>query len=125
LDLREQVIEVAEVRHIASDAGHICPDLLHRRRQLGVTPARDEDVRAFLDELPRGCEADAAVATRNQRDLSLKLCHDPQPFLPPLGSSLRRMRACAAKTCWTKGSSAPSRGARIAKTFRCTRPPSP
>src|SRR5262245_35288492 len=67
-DLCEEAIEVAEVRHVSLDAGHIASDLLDRRRRLGLTAPGDEDVGAFLHEPLRRRETDAAVATRDECD---------------------------------------------------------
>src|SRR5262245_18840408 len=75
LDLGEEAIEVAEVRHVSPDAGHISSDLLDRRRRLRLTAPGDEDVGAFLHELLRRRETDAAVATRDECDFSFKLAH--------------------------------------------------
>src|SRR4051794_39897489 len=73
LDLGEEAIEVAEVRHVSLDAGDVSPDLPDRRRRLGLAAPGDEDVGAFLYELLRRRETDAAVATRNECDFSFKL----------------------------------------------------
>src|SRR5262245_28942580 len=75
LDLGEEAIEVAEVTHVSLDAGHIASDLLDRRRRLGLTAPGDEDVGAFLHELLRRGQANAAIATRNECDFSFKLAH--------------------------------------------------
>src|SRR5215468_1111580 len=75
LNLGEQAIEIVKVRHVSLDAGHISPDLLHRRGQLGLTAPRDEDVGAFAHKPLRRGKANAAIATRNERDFSFKLAH--------------------------------------------------
>src|SRR6266403_2520541 len=75
LDLCEEAIEVAEVRHVSLDAGHIASDLLDRRRRLRLAAPGDEDVGAFLHEPLRRRETDAAVATRDECDFSFKLAH--------------------------------------------------
>src|SRR5262249_3208062 len=75
LDLSEETIKIAEVRHVSLDAGHIASDLLDRRRRLGLTAPGDEDVGAFLHELLRRRETDAAVATRDECDLAFELAH--------------------------------------------------
>src|SRR5262249_8834559 len=75
LDPGEEAIEVAEVRHVSLDAGHIASDLRDRRRRRGLTAPGDEDVGAFLHELLRRRETDAAVATRDECDLAFELAH--------------------------------------------------
>ena len=81
LDLSEETIKIAEVRHVSLDAGHISSDLLDRRSQLWVTAPRDEDVRAFVHKLLRGRQANAATAASNDCDFSLKLTHVCSPWL--------------------------------------------
>jgi hypothetical protein len=39
IDLDEEAIEVAKAGHVSLHASHVLPDLLDRRRQLGLTPA--------------------------------------------------------------------------------------
>src|SRR5262245_43742512 len=75
LDLSEETIKIAQVRHVSLDAGHISSDLLDRRSQLRTTAPRDEDVRAFVHNLLRGRQANATTAARNDCDFSLKLTH--------------------------------------------------
>src|SRR5262249_47474592 len=75
LDLGEEAIKVVEVRHVSLDAGHIASDLRDRRRRLGLTAPGDEDVGAFLHELLRRRETDAAVATRDECDFPFELAH--------------------------------------------------
>src|SRR6058998_814639 len=75
LDLGEEAIEIAKVRHVALDADHIRPDVLDRRSQLRITAPRDEDVRAFVHERLRGRKANAAVADSNECDFSFKITH--------------------------------------------------
>src|SRR5262249_184650 len=89
-DLCEEAIEAAELRPVSLDANHISPDLLHRRGQLGLTAPGDEDVGAFLHELLRRRETDAAVATRDECNFSFKLAH---VFL--LGCQARALRCLA------------------------------
>src|SRR5262249_31443292 len=50
-------------------------DLLDRRRQLGLTPARDEHVGAFVHELLRRREANAAIAASSECNFSFELAH--------------------------------------------------
>src|SRR5262245_10451688 len=90
LDLSEETIKIAEVRHVSLYAGHISADLLDRRRQLRMTAPRDEDVRAFVHKLLRSRKANAAAAARNDCDFSLKLAHVfllGCPWLSHCGSS--------------------------------------
>src|SRR5215472_3837517 len=75
LDLGNQAIEIVKVRHISSDGGDVAPDLLDRRRQLGLTPARDEHVGAFVHELLRRREANAAIAASYECNFSFELTH--------------------------------------------------
>src|SRR5262245_65918353 len=75
LDLSEETIKIAEVRHVSLYVGHISSDLLDRRRQLRMTAPRDEDVRAFVHKMLGSRKANAAAATRNERDFSFKLAH--------------------------------------------------
>jgi hypothetical protein len=56
-------------------AGYIFSDLLDRRRQLGLTAPGYEDVCAFTYKLLRGGEANATVATGNERNFTFKLTH--------------------------------------------------
>src|SRR6266446_1159805 len=81
LDVCEEPIKIAEVRHVALETADISSDLLYRRRQLQIAAPRDEDVRAFVHELLRGRKANAAVATGNECSFSFKLTHDVLPSL--------------------------------------------
>src|SRR6267142_338053 len=74
-DLREQAIEIGRVRHVSLHAGDISAERFHRRGQLGLAPPRDVDVGAFVHELLRGREADAATATGDERDFPVELAH--------------------------------------------------
>ena len=75
LDLSEEAIQIAKVRHVALDAGDIASDLLYRRRQLRLTAARYEDVGAFAHKLLSRGKADAAVATSYECNFSFKFVH--------------------------------------------------
>src|SRR2546422_3494055 len=75
LDLGEQPIEIAEVRHVSSYAGYISSDFLYRPSQLRLTAPRDEDVGAFIHELLRRRPANTAVATGHECDFSIELTH--------------------------------------------------
>src|ERR1700684_2534814 len=76
LDLREEAIEIAKVRHVSSYAGHISSDLRCRRGQLRICASGDEDVCAFLDELLRRCKADTATGAGYECNFSCKLAHE-------------------------------------------------
>src|SRR5947209_17781157 len=65
LDLGEEAIEIAKVRHVALDAGNVASDFLDRRSQ--ITAPRDEDVRALVYKLLRRRKANAAIATGNEQ----------------------------------------------------------
>src|SRR5262249_47141367 len=80
LNLGEQAIEIVKVRHVSLDAGHISPDLLHRRSQLGLTAPRDEDVGAFAHKPLRRGKANATVATSNECNFSFKLPNFFSPY---------------------------------------------
>src|SRR5262245_45156526 len=75
LDLREEAIQIAQVRHVSLDAGHIAADLLYRPSQLRLTAPRDEDVGAFVHKLLRRGKANTAIATRNEGNFSFQLVH--------------------------------------------------
>jgi hypothetical protein len=57
-------------------------NLFHGGIELGLTPASDEDMRAFCDEPLRGGEAYAAVASRDDCDFSREFLGHK---IPPLG----------------------------------------
>src|SRR6266436_173856 len=71
LDLCEEAIKIAEVRHVSLYSGHIFPDFLYRR-QLLIAPPHDVDRCAFVHKLLRRCETDAAGAARDQCNFSFK-----------------------------------------------------
>src|SRR5262249_40171429 len=75
LDLCVEAIQIAKVRYVSLDASHISPDLLYRRGQLRLTTPRDEDVGAFAHKPLGRCQADAAIATRNEGNFSFQLTH--------------------------------------------------
>jgi hypothetical protein len=56
-------------------AGYTPSDLFDCRGQFGGTAPRDEHACAFVHKLLRRREADAAIATSNERDFSFKLVH--------------------------------------------------
>jgi hypothetical protein len=73
LDGCVEPIEIGKLRHVALDGHGAVADLLHRLIELGLTPARDEDVGTFIRESLGGGEADTAVAAGDHRDLPLEL----------------------------------------------------
>src|SRR5438093_4651080 len=75
LDLREEPIKIAKLRYVSLYAGYISPNLLYCRSQLLLTASRDEHVRAFVHELLRRRQANAAIATSNECNFSFKLTH--------------------------------------------------
>src|SRR2546428_8754185 len=75
LDLCEEAIKFAKVRHVSSYAGDISSDLLYRRRQLRITAPRDEDVGAFVHKQLGRREANAAIAAGDECHFSVKLPH--------------------------------------------------
>src|SRR6266404_3817955 len=87
LDLCEETIQIAKVRHVPLYASYISSNLLCRRSQLLLTTARYEDVRAFVHKLLRRGKANATIATSNECNSSFKFVHI---FL----SSYQRMSDC-------------------------------
>ena len=82
--MREEAIAIVEVRHISLNGGDIFSDFLDRRLQLRLTTSGDKDVGALIYKSLRRGKADAAVATGDERNLSLELtkaflvsCHFP------------------------------------------------
>jgi hypothetical protein len=72
LDGGVEPIEIGELGHVTLDGHRAVADLLHRLIELGLAPARDEDVGTFVRESLGGGEADAAVAPRDHRDFSFE-----------------------------------------------------
>src|SRR5262249_33374611 len=103
LDLSEETIKIAQVRHVSWDVGHISSDLLGRRSQLRMTAPRDEDVRAFVHKLLRSRQANAAAAASNDGDFSLKL---PHVFL--LGCQAMALRCCTAARMASRSRKSPN-----------------
>jgi hypothetical protein len=75
LNLREEAIKVAKVRHVSLYASHISSDLPDRRSQFCIPAPGDKDVCAFVHKLLRGRKADAAIGAGHNRDFSIKLTH--------------------------------------------------
>src|SRR5262245_25572509 len=96
LDSSEETIKIAEVRHVSLNAFHIASDLLDRGRRLTLTASGDEDIGAFLHELLRRRETNAAVATRDEHDFSFELAH---VFLP--GRQAKASRCLAMNSSFT------------------------
>src|SRR5882724_9473943 len=97
LDLREEAIQIAQVRHVALDAGDISTDLFDRRRQLRLPAPRDADVRAFVHTLLRRGQANAARATGHEGNFPCQLPH--VCLLHGVFSSLASMRPLVADHC--------------------------
>src|SRR5438874_2932748 len=75
LDLCEEAIQIAKVRHVSWYARYASSDLLYRRSQLWTTAPRYEDVRAFVHKLLRRRKANAAIAASNECNFPFKLPH--------------------------------------------------
>src|SRR5262245_4289880 len=78
----KQAVKILKLRHVCSDGGDVAADLLDRRRQRALTPARDEDVGALVHELLRRGQADAAVAPGDDRDFPFQFLRHGTPPLP-------------------------------------------
>src|ERR1700720_4591450 len=72
LDLCEEAIKIAEVRHVSLYSGDIFRDFLYRRRQLCIAAPAYVDVRAFVHKLLSRRETDAAIAAGDQCNFSFK-----------------------------------------------------
>ena len=77
LDHRVEPVEIREVGDVALDAGGPRADQLHRRVELGLPAAGDEDVSALGGEPLRGGEPDPAGAAGDDRDLPVQFAHGP------------------------------------------------
>src|SRR4029077_15654672 len=111
LDLREETIKVAKIRHVSLYARYISADFLYLLGQLRLTSARDEDIRAFVDKRFCRSETNPACAASNQCDFSFKSAHVlPSlilrvPIYCPVTSTMRKralpcvMRAYASAAC--------------------------
>jgi hypothetical protein len=75
LDLCEEAIQIAKVRHVSLTAGDMASDLLDRRSQLRLTAPRDEDVRAFVHKLLCRRQANAARAPGDEGRFAFQLPH--------------------------------------------------
>src|SRR5260370_41613798 len=72
LDLCEEAIKIAQVRHVSLYTGHISSDLLDCRSQLRIAAPRYEDVRAFVHKPLGRRKANAAIAAGNECNFSFK-----------------------------------------------------
>jgi hypothetical protein len=70
-------VEVGEIPGVALDPGHVPADRAYRVVELLLTPPRDEDVGALVDEQLRGGERHAGRGGRDDRDLPVELSHAP------------------------------------------------
>src|SRR3989454_5032731 len=75
LDLCEETIEIAKVRHVSLYGGDSAPDLLDRRRQLRITAPRDVDVGAVVHKLLCRRQGNNAIAAGGEADLFFKVTH--------------------------------------------------
>src|SRR5207237_7639605 len=75
VDVGEEAIQIAKVRHGSLYGRRISSDLLYRRSQLRITASRDEDVRTFVHKLLGRRKTDPAIAASNECNLSFKLTH--------------------------------------------------
>src|SRR5216684_8404968 len=71
-----QAIKIRELGDIPLNRGHVLADLSYGCIQFAFTATGDVDVRTLCDEAPGRGQADAAAATRDDRDFSFKFCHD-------------------------------------------------
>ena len=71
-DLSEEPTKIFELRHVSLNGGNIFSNLLDRRVQLRLATSGDKE-RTFIYKSLRRGKADAAVATGDKRNLSLKL----------------------------------------------------
>src|SRR6266849_8722605 len=109
LDLCEEAIKIAKVRHVSLYAGYISSDFLYRRGQLRITACRYEDVRAFVHKPLRRRQANAAIAAGNERNFSFKLAH---VFL--LGCNLS---VAIGGSCRVRGSNCTGTARRAGRSF--------
>ena len=66
-------IEICQLRDVTLNAGDILADLSDRDIELALTAAGDEDMPPFGAKPLGGVEANAAVATRDDRGFSFQL----------------------------------------------------
>jgi hypothetical protein len=71
-DLRVDAIQILEIRSVGADPDRAVADRRGGLVELGLAPARDEDLRAAFRELARRREADAAAPSGDQRNLALQ-----------------------------------------------------
>jgi hypothetical protein len=75
LDLREKSIKIVKVRDVALYPGDVSSYLPYRSSQLRITASGYEDIRAFIHKALRGRKTNAASATSNECEFSIKFAH--------------------------------------------------
>jgi hypothetical protein len=86
LDLREETVEVVEVRDVGAYSSGAVADGGHRLVDRFLTAAREEDVGAFRGEPSRGGQADAGGGAGDEGGLAVQLSHDGFSFSVPFGT---------------------------------------
>src|ERR1700682_2307312 len=84
LDCVEQTVEVVEIGGVAAHAGHVPADQLDGLVQRLLSPARDENIGAFFNELCGARQLHTARAARDDCNLTLKLSYDVSLQRPSL-----------------------------------------
>ena len=96
LDGGVKAVEVGEIRDVALHTGDVLSDFLHGGVQLGLAAAGDEDVRALRDKAFGGGQADAAVASGDDRYFSFELTHGIAPVRGDVGRFVPHSRDVTA-----------------------------
>src|SRR5579872_943057 len=73
---RIEPVQVLQARDVARDRRHVSPDKRCGLFQFFLTSASNNDVRAFFYEALSRSQANPAVATRDDCDLTLKFSHN-------------------------------------------------
>jgi hypothetical protein len=71
----EQSVQVRADRAVDGHRGDTVANQRHGGVQLALATARDEHVRALVNEPLRGRESDTAAAAGDHRDLAIQSCH--------------------------------------------------
>src|SRR5260370_426988 len=79
LDLREEAIEITNVRDVCLHADHVSCDLFHCRCKLRIAASSNEDVGPFVDKLVRSGKPNPATSPRHKRNFSFELAHVSSP----------------------------------------------
>src|SRR5215470_3509542 len=72
LDRFVEAVQIPQVRHIATNAGGVTADAVHRVVELLLPPTYNEDVGALFDEEPRGGQSYPRGAASYHRYLVLQ-----------------------------------------------------